>query len=369
MFTDYLTEQMLTKLENSWAALHFEDPGIIGGVSTELLGASRVPAAMEATGSKVAWNTGPLVWRGLPAGKIAFVALWDRQAEGNLLAYAPLTPAVNMIEGGVFSLNAYELAVSIGAFMETEDSSDIRDMAYDDTLLSRLDLEMQKFEDYKDQLTQQQLEQLQALRRELAKALIIVNGTEIPKPPSNVAIAQDGTISWAHSQGASFYEVNKYVDTWGDDKNVGWADFYNTKDIKPGTKAKARVRAGNVKGISEWAESALVTGKFDGTVECRVLEIKPTSCRIDVNTTKRSADGKTVLTHDYWWDLVTDTGWWLYTDSDAKDLLWTDGVPSNNKSAWCWVLKPDTQYWVKTGVNLAGTWFHSSLQTLKTPKS
>ena len=376
MFTAYATETMLNAaLTGSYAALHYDDPRVGGGEATELSGGGyvRVDAGMTPTGMGAAWNTKVLNFGGLLAGKITHVALWDKISGGKLLCAAQLTPYVQMYEGGSFNLGAQQFAVSIGDYPATaEDTLFIAEQVYNGlpgSTLARLNMDA---DDALRRLMEDASEKQKADLEDLKAALKKAQGLVCPMPGDIPSISIDaaGKIVWEAARHADSYEVNKCVDNkWGADKNVGFTHAYQTEAVKPGTRVKARARPKGIQGDGAWKESATVLGKFDGTVECRVLEIKPTSCRIDVNTTKRSADGKTTITNDYWWDLVTDTGWWIYTDSGAKNLLWTDGVPSNNKSAWCWVLKPDTQYWVKTGVNIAGTWFHSGLQTLKTPKS
>lgn len=135
MFTNLLTELMLGHLKGSYAALHFEDPAVAGEWASELSGGGycRVNASMMPTGMGAAWNLNPIVFKGLPAGRISHVALWDRPSGGSMLTYAPLTPAVTMIEGGVFPIGAQEYAVSIGAWAGAEDTNELVQDVYDDT--------------------------------------------------------------------------------------------------------------------------------------------------------------------------------------------------------------------------------------------
>jgi len=114
-FSAYQVEKWLSDLNNTYAALHFDNPEVAGAYMSEISGGSykRCKAQFTAPDNRSTWNSNDLAWTGLPGNvKLAFIAIWDAQVNGNYICSAPLDAVTRVAAGSSFRYAAGELALS-----------------------------------------------------------------------------------------------------------------------------------------------------------------------------------------------------------------------------------------------------------------
>ena len=114
IFSDYQVHKWLTELNNSWAALHFDNPQVASAYASEVFGGaySRKQMAMTTPSSRSTWNISAISWTGLPQVMLTHVGFWDLQYNGNLIGSAPLAAVKRILSGGTYALGAKQLALS-----------------------------------------------------------------------------------------------------------------------------------------------------------------------------------------------------------------------------------------------------------------
>lgn len=102
------------KDEGSWVSLHFDDPEAAGFYASELTGSGyvRKKAVFGDVSNKTMWVTGPLIWQGLPQGRITHVAGADAQFNGEIQWSCPLRAAVRILEGKGYSIQSNQIVLS-----------------------------------------------------------------------------------------------------------------------------------------------------------------------------------------------------------------------------------------------------------------
>ena len=79
--------------KNLWASLHSASPTSVGDATTEVVGGMYIRSSVQfaRAGSKMTYNTLPMVWMNLPECQVTHVAIWDKQALGTMLVYCQVS--------------------------------------------------------------------------------------------------------------------------------------------------------------------------------------------------------------------------------------------------------------------------------------
>lgn len=97
-----------------WAALTTADPRVGSPTAHEFAGGSyaRILLEMEASGARSMRATNVAGWTGLPAGTIAYLALFTASVGGNLRAAMPLDDPYTVVAGAGYAVPADSIYVS-----------------------------------------------------------------------------------------------------------------------------------------------------------------------------------------------------------------------------------------------------------------
>lgn len=114
-FSDYRANIWLNQMQTIWIGLHYADPNISGAYASEVFGGSytRVKTVFTEPDNRVMFNSSSIIYKGLPAVKLAFIGGWDKQYNGNLEFYIPLVNPVTILSGKGFTIDANQLAISL----------------------------------------------------------------------------------------------------------------------------------------------------------------------------------------------------------------------------------------------------------------
>jgi hypothetical protein len=114
-FSDYRANKWLTQLSTVWIGLHYADPNISGAYASEVFGGSyaRKKVTFTAPDARVMFNGESIVFKGLPSVRLTHIAGWDKQYNGNMEFYIPLTSQVTILAGKGFTIDADQLAINI----------------------------------------------------------------------------------------------------------------------------------------------------------------------------------------------------------------------------------------------------------------
>jgi len=114
--TNWQTEQWLQDIvENTYVAIHFDNPDVAGEWNSELFGGGyvRQKAAMYSPNDRAVWNSKAVTFNGLPAVLITHVCGWDAQINGNMRFSIALPEPVRVLAGSRYSFGPGVLAVSL----------------------------------------------------------------------------------------------------------------------------------------------------------------------------------------------------------------------------------------------------------------
>lgn len=114
-FSTYQVHEWLGDIATGWAALHFDNPETAGAYASEFFGGSytRIAYTMTQPTNRGMFTLTDLVFTGLPAGKILYIAGWDAQYNGNYLWSAPLPSPVTVLAGKSKSFPAGTIGLSM----------------------------------------------------------------------------------------------------------------------------------------------------------------------------------------------------------------------------------------------------------------
>jgi hypothetical protein len=114
--SDWQVEQWLAELSgDTWMALHFDNPDVAGAYNSELSGQgyARQKVTMGATANRAVWNSGAVIFAGLPASIITHICGWDAAVNGNLRFSIALPNPLRILAGSRQSFASGVLAVSL----------------------------------------------------------------------------------------------------------------------------------------------------------------------------------------------------------------------------------------------------------------
>jgi hypothetical protein len=113
-FSDYQVHLWLAALDGYWVALHFDDPLHAGAYASELSGDGyvRLQASFTDPANRTMWNENVLRFQGLSACVITHLGGWDAKTKGNLRWSIELPDPKRIVQGGGFTINTNELAIS-----------------------------------------------------------------------------------------------------------------------------------------------------------------------------------------------------------------------------------------------------------------
>lgn len=114
--TDWQIERWLEDVvNNTWVALHFDNPDIAGQYNSEFYGGGyrRVQAVMYQPNNRAVWNSAPVIFNSLPGIMITHVCGWDASINGNMRFSIELPSPVRVISGSQYSFGPGSLAVSM----------------------------------------------------------------------------------------------------------------------------------------------------------------------------------------------------------------------------------------------------------------
>lgn len=114
----YIGNDALDYILNSgtvWVALHTSNPGVTGLLSTEVVGASyeRLECEFSVPSSKTSANDTKLIWDNMPSCTVTYVAAWDAEFGGHIIAFGPMSTPESLTLGDQFVIPAGEFAISI----------------------------------------------------------------------------------------------------------------------------------------------------------------------------------------------------------------------------------------------------------------
>lgn len=111
----YQAERWLDQLQNSWVALHYEDPDISGAYASEVFGGgyARYPVTFSSASGRSIWNETSVVFAGLPSVVVTYIGLWDAAVNGNHLATMYLDTPVMVGAGGSMEWGPTSIAVTL----------------------------------------------------------------------------------------------------------------------------------------------------------------------------------------------------------------------------------------------------------------
>lgn len=114
-FSDYRANLWLDEVKTVWIGLHYADPNSSGAYASEVFGGSyrRVQTTFTDPDARVMFNDASIIFKGLPAVKITFIAGWDAQYNGNMEFYIPVTNPVTVLAGKGYTIDANQLAISL----------------------------------------------------------------------------------------------------------------------------------------------------------------------------------------------------------------------------------------------------------------
>lgn len=117
-FTDYQVHLWLADQQTTgrYVALHFDSPVHAGAYASELSGDGyvRQPVSFTTPANRAMWNTGVIRFAGLPAGQIFYLGGWDAITGGNLRWSSELPTPFRILQGGGYTIQPNELALSFG---------------------------------------------------------------------------------------------------------------------------------------------------------------------------------------------------------------------------------------------------------------
>lgn len=116
-FTEFVLHDTLQRIKDqSWVALHFDDPGLSGAYASELSGGGygRILAVFGDIASKHMWLSQDVTFSGLPLSMITYIAGWDAEHRGNLQWACQLLPPQRVLEGKGITIQAETVALSFG---------------------------------------------------------------------------------------------------------------------------------------------------------------------------------------------------------------------------------------------------------------
>ena len=113
--SSYQAERWLADFQQSWVAMHYDDPEVAGAYASEVFGGgyARAQAIFTTPSSRAIWNVDPITFAGFPSVTITHLGLWDQEIGGNYMASIALDVPVRLLAGKqvVYAPNA--IAVSL----------------------------------------------------------------------------------------------------------------------------------------------------------------------------------------------------------------------------------------------------------------
>ncbi len=109
---DFLLDELFA---TAWVQLHTGDPGAAGtgNAATET---ARQEASFLAAAAGSATTDGDLSWAAVAATEtFRYVSVWTAESSGDFIASSPLASAVPVTAGATFTIDAGDLAVTLGA--------------------------------------------------------------------------------------------------------------------------------------------------------------------------------------------------------------------------------------------------------------
>lgn len=115
-YSDYLISKWLDSIKSGYLALHYDNPEVAGAYASEVFGGSygRLGYVMTQPTNKGMLLASSLLFNGLPAMKVLYVAGWDAPTNGNYLWSAPLPGGGHsVLEGKSLSIPANTIGLSL----------------------------------------------------------------------------------------------------------------------------------------------------------------------------------------------------------------------------------------------------------------
>lgn len=114
-FTDYQVETWLSQLTHSWVSLHYGHPIVDGAYASEIFGGSYVRQRVDISspGSRAVFVEQDVRFQGLPHTRVAYIAGWTSQYNGDMQWWAELEEPKVILEGKSFILPSSLIALSI----------------------------------------------------------------------------------------------------------------------------------------------------------------------------------------------------------------------------------------------------------------
>lgn len=99
----------------TYVALHLTDPTATGLLATEVAGGGyiRQPITYAAATGKIRVSTKALIFPGMPACIVAFLAGWDAISAGNMIWRKELSPHITVLASGQFLVAVGDIAVKV----------------------------------------------------------------------------------------------------------------------------------------------------------------------------------------------------------------------------------------------------------------
>jgi hypothetical protein len=118
VLSNYLGNKVLyNNLTNGicWLALHTDDPTVTGDLSTEVAGAGyiRQRITFSSASSKTVGSTNKQTFANMPAATILYMAVWDSQVTGNMLASIILGTPLVVVASGQVLCAAGDIAITV----------------------------------------------------------------------------------------------------------------------------------------------------------------------------------------------------------------------------------------------------------------
>lgn len=100
---------------NTWLALHFNDPGVTGDLSTEVNGGSyvRQPAQWTVPSAKTIATSNTIIFHDLPAFTLKYIAVWDAVSNGHLMLRFAVTPNQSIGASSLWRALPGDIAVTL----------------------------------------------------------------------------------------------------------------------------------------------------------------------------------------------------------------------------------------------------------------
>lgn len=113
-FSDYQAHLFLEQIQVGFVAAHFDNPIHAGSYASEISGDGYVRQAIQFNepSNRTMWNVNVVQFAGMPASEIKFLAGWDARIQGNLTWWVELPEPRRVLQGGGWSIQPNDIAVS-----------------------------------------------------------------------------------------------------------------------------------------------------------------------------------------------------------------------------------------------------------------